>query len=619
MASIALKRPERNRDKTNAAVDHLRAEWRLWAVCAVVPICDSRWRDAALRLLNADAGDGWTIPYDRRRMRNWCVPIWGPVIDPRRDIPAGLAVAGLLVPEAVAYAAIAGLQPIHALIAAVTGLVVYAGFGRSRFAIVAPTSSSAAVLAAGLALIGAGDAATRVVMAGMVVAFVGIFFLLAGAFRLGSLASFVSRPVLMGFAFGLAVSIVIRQVPTLVGLPVEGSSPPLVLVSLLAGIARWSVPSLAIGGAALATLLVLRRLPSVPAAFSVLCAGIALSYAINLPAAHVAVIGPIDLTLAWPQWPDVALDKWLGIANVALPLALILFVESWGTMRTLALRHGDAITSNRELVVLGATNLVSGALGGMPAGAGFSASSANEAAGCQSRASGLVAALAVVVLVLAAGPLIARTPEPVLAAIVIAALAHALDPQALLRLWRIDRDQIVAIVAALGVIVLGVLNGMLFAVALSVLALIRRIATPQVAVLGQLGTSQNYVDLSRHPEARTNPGVLIVRPGEPMFFANADSIMAEIETRAAAGDVRIVVLSLEESADLDSTALDVLAESSIRLAAARRQLVVARMKDTVHDLMIRAGEPLATLAASGTRSVADAMAALSPPNTEPPR
>jgi MFS superfamily sulfate permease-like transporter len=198
-------------------------------------------------------------------------------------------------------------------------------------------------------------------------------------------------------------------------------------------------------------------------------------------------------------------------------------------------------------------------------------------------------------------------------------LAHALDPQALLRLWRIDRDQIVAIVAALGVIVLGVLNGMLFAVALSVLALIRRIATPQVAVLGQLGTSQNYVDLSRHPEARTNPGVLIVRPGEPMFFANADSIMAEIETRAAAGDVRIVVLSLEESADLDSTALDVLAESSIRLAAARRQLVVARMKDTVHDLMIRAGEPLATLAASGTRSVADAMAALSPPNTEPPR
>ncbi len=528
-------------------------------------------------------------------------------IDLRHDIPAGVAVAGLLVPEAVAYSAIAGLSPVHALIAAVIGLVVYGVMGRSRFAIVSPTSSSAAVLAAGLAMLATIDPAARALAAGLVVALVGLLFVAAGALKLGRLANFVSRPVLRGFAFGLAISIVLRQLPTIVGLPPEGSSPPLMFVALLGAIARWSLPSLAIGVIALAAILALRRWPAVPGAFVVLVAGIAASFMIDLSTAHVAVVGPVALTLEPPQWQVLDRHMWLAAANVALPLALILFVESWGTIRTLALRHGDAVDSNRELVALGAANMVSGAMGGMAVGAGFSASSANEAVGAQGRAAGLCAALALAMIVIFAAPLIARVPNPVLAAVVIAALAHALDPQAILRLWRIDRDQFVAIIAAVGVIVFGVLNGMLFAVALSVLALIRRIATPQIAVLGQLDETHNYVDIARHPDARTYPDILIVRPGEPLFFANADTVLATVERRAAQGNVRFVILSLEESSDLDSTALDVLSEAASRLGAADRTLILARMKDPVHDLLMRASGALATLAGRGTRSVADAV------------
>lgn len=525
----------------------------------------------------------------------------------RSDIPAGLAVAGLLIPEAIAYAAIAGLAPVHALVAAIIGMTVYAFAGQSRFAIVAPTSSSAAVLAAGLATMAPGDAATRAAMAMAVVGMAGLIFVLAGVLRLGMLATFVSRPVLRGFAFGLAVSIVIRQLPLIAGVSVDATNPLLRLAGLIGAAGRWNLADVTIGLAAIAGLFGLKRWASIPAAFFVLALGIAISFAIDLPGHGVALVGPVSLTLERPTLPHFSQGEWLRLGNIALPLALIVFVESWGTARTLALRHGDMIEPSRELRALGIANLLSGVSGGLPVGAGFSASSANEAAGSTSRVSGAMAAFALTALALLVGPLIARIPEPALAAVVIAALAHALDPRPILRLWRIDRDQIIASAAAIGVLLFGVLNGMLIAVALSVIALVRRLATPEIATLGQLGASHNYVDVARHPEARIEPGILIVRPGEPMFFANAERILSTVEQQAARSNAHFLVLSLEESGDLDSTALDALAESAARLAASGRTLTLARMKDPVHDLLIVAGGPLEALAKRGTRSVADAV------------
>ena len=537
----------------------------------------------------------------------------------RKDGIAGLAVAGLLIPEAIAYSTIAGLPPSHAIIAALVGLTVYSALGRSRFAIVAPTSSSAAVLAAGLATLAAPDPALRMVMAFAVVGIVGLLFLAAGALRLGYLASFVSRPVLRGFAFGLAISIVVRQLPTLTGIAADGGNPVIQLGALVVHMGVWNPASVTIGMSALALLLGLRRVPTIPGAFIVLAGGIGVSFVIDLPAHHVALVGPVAFSLVRPSLPVLTTAQWLALANTALPLALILFVEAWGTIRTLALRHGDSIEPNRELVALGAANLLSGSLGGLPVGAGFSASSASEAAGATSRATGAVAAIALAMLILMAGSLIARIPEPVLAAVVIAALAHALDPQPILRLWRIRRDAIVASVAAIGVLGFGVLDGMLFAVVLSVLALVRRIATPEIATLGQLGDSHNYVDVARHPEARCDPDILIVRPGEPMFFANAERILTALEMQAARAGVRHVVLSLEESSDLDSTALDALAESATRLAANARALMLARVKDPVRDLLVVASGPLTALASHSTRSVADAVNAIHTADKEPDR
>jgi MFS superfamily sulfate permease-like transporter len=523
----------------------------------------------------------------------------------RNDLPAGIAVAGLLVPEAIAYAAIAGLPAAHALIAAVVGLSVYAIFGRSRFAIVSPTSSSAAVLAAALGTLGVvGTERTEFAM--VLVASAGILFFLAGLVRLGFVASFVSRPVLRGFAFGLAVSIVIKQLPVIVEVSADGSNVIMLLLHLLATAATWHWVGVGLAATTLALLVVLRRVAWLPGGIVVLAAGIGLSYFINFPLHDVALVGPLKFDLVRPDIPRLDGAQALSVIGAAAPLAMILFVESWGTIRTLGLRHGEATTPDRELVALGAANLAAGLTGGIPVGAGFSASSAGETAGAASRTAGAVAAVGVAGLVLVGGNLIARVPEPILAAVVISALLHALNPQPIVRLWRLQRDQLVASIAVAAVLVLGVLNGMLVAVVLSVVALIQRLSRPAVALLGQLGDGGNYVDLARHPEASVVPGILIARPGEPLFFANVERIFADIENRADYG-TKVIVVSLEASSDLDSSAVDVLGESATRIAARSQRLVLAHVKDTVRDLLISAGGIVAPLGEHSARTVAEAV------------
>ena len=506
----------------------------------------------------------------------------------RNDLVAGLSVAGLMLPEAVAYAGIAGLPPQRAIYAGVAGCLFYALLGRSRFAIVAPTSSAAAILAATLAAM-PGGAAEKALDATILVGLTGLLFLLASALRLGGLTGFISRPVLRGFAFGLAITIAVRQLPLLVGAEAHAPDVFRLATALLAALPAWNPASVAIGLIALASLLLIRRYRFVPGAFLVLAAGIAASAAFGLGARGVALVGTIDLALGWPELPWIGLDALSRLAQFALPLVLILFAESWGTIRALALRHGDRVEANRELGALGLANLAAFAVQGMPVGAGFSAGSASEAAHAGSRATGIVAAVAVGLLILFAGGWIALLPEPVLAAVVIAALAHALDPAPLIRLWRLDRDQYVALGAAAGVLALGVLNGMLLAIALSLAALVQRMAFPHVARLGRRDGGHVFVDLARHPDAVSPPGIAIWRPAEPLFFANAERVLGEIARGTLADpEARAVVISLEESFDLDSTALDALSEGDAALRAAGRRVALARVHDRVRDLLVAA-------------------------------
>lgn len=523
------------------------------------------------------------------------------------NIMAGLSVTGLVLPESIAYSSIAGLPPLHALAAALAGLSVYAIAGRCRVAIVTPTSASAAVLAATLASLG-GASGERLALTLALVGCVGLLFVLAGLLRLGFIAAFVSRPVLRGFAFGLAVSIVLRQIFSVTGVRTTGSLLTGQFVEVLGAIARWNLAALAIAAVALSVMLALRRLRWVPAAFVLLIMTIAVSFFVDFGRIGVPTIGKIVLDFGWPALPRFSGSQWLSLGSASLPLALILFVEAWGTSRSLSLRHGDTLDPNRELVALGLANIAAASVGGQPVGAGFSASSANDAAGANSRLAGVVAAAALAALLLVALPLIARVPSAVLAAIVIAALTHALDPRPLTRLWRLGRDQWVTLVAAVGVLAFGPLNGMLLAVLLSILAIIRRLSEHKIDRLGQLDGGRDYVDLARHPEARVDRAILVVRPREPLFFGNAEAIMSAIE-RATSDMTRAVVLSLEQSYDLDSSAIDVLGESATRLKARGQRLILGRLKDPVRELLTEAGGILAALAIEGQRSVAEAVEA----------
>ena len=318
----------------------------------------------------------------------------------------------------------------------------------------------------------------------------------------------------------------------LLGVRVEGTDLYHLGRELIAAVPRWNMASLAIGSVALAALVALRRLPALPGALIVLGAGIAGS-ALFGPAGGVARVGTIDTALGWPGLPVFGWTEASRLAQYTLPLVLILFAESWGTIRALGLRHGEALEPNRELGALGVANFASALVQGMPVGAGFSAGAASESAGAASRMTAVIAALGLAALILFGGPLIALLPQPVLAAVVIAALTHALDPAPLVRLWRIGRDQYVALGATLAVIALGVLDGMLVAILLSIAVLVRRLATPRLTRLGRLGDSHDYVDIERHPDAIIPRGIAIWRPAAPLFFANADAILDEIVRRSA--------------------------------------------------------------------------------------
>jgi MFS superfamily sulfate permease-like transporter len=493
------------------------------------------------------------------------------MIMPRRaDLTAGLCVAGLMLPEAIAYSGIAGLPPQRAVFAAIAGSALYAIAGGSRFAVVSATSSSAAILAAVLGSLDV-DAKVKLALATIAVLTASLVFLGGAALRLGSLTGFISRPVLRGFAFGLAITIILHQIPVLAG-------------------HRLHVASIVTGLVALAALLAFRRMPAVPGAFLVMAAGIAASMLLDLPAHGVAVVGRIELAIEVPVLPNLSWDTLRQLTQLVLPLVLVLLAESWGTVRTLALRHGDRVEPNRELAAIGLANLGAALLQAMPVGAGFSAGSASEAAGAATRWTAALGAVGLAVLVFVAAPLVAHLPEPVLAAVVIAALSHALDPAPLLRLWRLRRDAFVALAAAAGVLALGVVNGMLLAIALSVLSLLRRMATPQIMRLGYLPGSRDFVDVARHPDAVLPAHVAVWRPAEPLFFANAEQVLGQIADRQLAEpSVRILVLSLEETFDLDSTGLDVLLEFDTLLKSRGVTLLLARVRDGIRDLLSAAG------------------------------
>ncbi|MBU6258596.1 MAG: SulP family inorganic anion transporter [Burkholderiales bacterium] len=512
-----------------------------------------------------------------------------------RDLGAGLCVAGLLIPEAVAYAGLAKLPPSHGLTAALVGLAIYAVFGRSRYAIVSPTSSTAALAAAAAlsmpGIVGVADPrAYAQAMQALVLCAGAILFALSWA-RQGQLSAFVSRPVLRGFSFGLAITIVIKQLPDALGIELPktlAGDPGHVLAYVVAQAPHWQLPTVAVTLAAAALMALIRRWPQWPASMLVMVAAIAAARGFDLQALGVRAVGTLPLPSLAIALPQLSLADWFRVGELAVGVVVLVFAESWGCMRTLALQHGETLDANRELWVLGACNVGAGLLQGMPVGAGFSGGSANAAAGAQTRWAGAAALLVMALALAFALPELALLPRPVLAVAVISALWHALSPRPLLATWRMGRDRTLIVAAVAAVLVLGVLDGMLTAIALSLVDALRKFSQPLLHELGELGATRNYVDVEGHTDVHAKPGLLVLRPEEPLFFASAERVVAEVVQRAAARDgLRGVVLSLEESADLDSTAVECLLELDQRLQARGQHLVLARTKDPVRELLGR--------------------------------
>jgi len=524
------------------------------------------------------------------------------------DLIAGLSIAGLLIPEAVAYAGIAHLPPQAGVIALFVGLATYGLLGRSRFAVVSATSSSAAVLAAGtLAL--SGDSVSRAAVAGTLVLLAGACFLVAGVARLGGLSHLIARPVLRGYTFGLACVIAIKQLPHLLGVAdVHGDFLPALLAQLARVLPQANLAALGAGLIALALLFACERFRRLPGSLVAIACGVVAS---GWLAAHgVALVGAIgpSVPLGWPAWPDSG--QWLPSIELAAALLLILYAESYSAIRGFALKHGDTTQPNRDLLVLGVANVISGALHGMPVGAGYSGTSANEAAGAQSRWAGVIAAMCVLLLVLLALRWIERIPQPVLAAIVIHAVSKSLRVSVFAPYLRWHRDRLVLAAAIVAVLSLGILNGLLCAIAFSVVMLLRQLATPRLSVLGRLASGHDFVDMRQHPEAVPVPGMLVVRPEEPLFFANAEAMLAQARHRVdTQAGLHRVVLSLEESPDLDGTSLESIGDFATWLAARGIELRVARLKDDARDALSRLALPQLPPQALEDWSVEDAVLA----------
>ncbi len=500
------------------------------------------------------------------------------------DLIAGVSMAGLLLPEAVAYSGIAGLPPQAGVLALFAGLLVYGLIGRSRFAMVSATSSSAAVLGAATLSLAGHDAVLRAALAAGLVLATGLAFLAAGAMRLGTICSFISKPVLRGFSFGLALVIIVKQLSKLTGTHPTADAAPAVAWQLLAQWPQWNWSAVALGAASLVALNLLARLPKLPGALLVIAAGIAAAQGLGLAAHGVAAVGRIDLALTMPSLPVLSQGQWVSISELSLALVLLVFAESYGAIRTMANKHGDTVDPNRDLWALGATNLLSGLLHGLPVGAGFSATAANEAAGSTSSKSAWIAGLVVLVLVALCLPWIELTPEPVLAAVVIHAVSHTLTLTAFRPYFAWRRDRFVVVAAAIAVVLLGVLNGLLAGIAISVAMTLRGLSEPRMSELGRRSDGHDYLGL-QHADVVPVAGVLILRPEAPLFFANVERMLAEMRTRIAAAAPRAFVLSLEETPDLDGTTIEALTAFTAEQCAAGRATVLARLKDPVLALL----------------------------------
>lgn len=518
------------------------------------------------------------------------------------DVIAGLTVCAILVPEGLAYAELAGVPPEYAFYAAPVALLAYAALGSSRQLVVAVSSAIAIMSAATIGEIAVEGSAEFVALTAALAILAGLVSIAAGLLKLGRIAQFFSESVLLGFVFGLALLISIKQIPKLLGIEAHGESAVELLRDIVLQLPQTDLLTLAVGAGGIAGMLLLEhRLPRVPAALVVLLASIAVSVAVGLEAAGVHVVGDLPAGLSAPSLPGVGLEALPLLLVGAVGITLVAFAEAIGPANEFARAHGGRIDPNRELVAIGAANTSAGLFSGFPIGSSLSKSAANDRAGARTPMSLVTAAAATALVALFLTPLFRPLPEATLGAIVIVAVMGMMKVGKMRRLWDLRRaDFWLAMIALLGVLVVPTLQALGIAVVASLGVLIWRASEPRLTFLGRASGGLEPLDLRTAPEAAV-PGLVIVRPDEMLFFANAasirDGILQEIaETQPACS---VVLLDLSLTPEVDVPVIDVLEGLHGRLADQGVELWLSHLRPGARSTLERAG----TLAVIGSERV----------------
>ncbi|HSG86359.1 MAG TPA: sulfate permease [Candidatus Limnocylindrales bacterium] len=518
-------------------------------------------------------------------------PRWLP-----RDIGAGLVLTAILVPAGMGYAEASGLPAITGLYATIVPLLVYALMGPSRILVLGPDSSLVALVAAAVLPLSAADPEQAVAVAGLLALLTGGVIAVLGIARLGFVTELLSDPVRNGYLTGIAVTVVVSQLPKLFGFSVDGVGFIGDLIAFAGGLADGlTVPAaLGLGIVSLVVIYALKlvRFPIPGILIAVVGATLASGVLGLEESAGISVVGVLPSGLPGFSVPPIELDLVIELLPAAIGIAVVAAADTSVLSRTFAARHGEDVDPDQELIGLGAANAAAGFFSGFPVSSSSSRTPVAESAGARTQLTGVVGALAVTGLIVVAPGLLAPLPSATLAAVVIVAATSLVDLPALVRLYQVRRSEfLLAALSFGGVVFLGVIPGIFLAVAMSIIVFVRRSWQPHDAVLGRAKGVKGYHDLHYYPSARQIPGLLIYRFDAPLFFANADVFGDRILARIRASDVpvRWVVVAAEPITDVDTTAatkLDLLLDD---LEQRGIVLAFAGLKDFVKDRLRTTG------------------------------
>jgi high affinity sulfate transporter 1 len=511
-----------------------------------------------------------------------------------KDLVAGLVLTALLVPQGMAYAELAGLPPITGLYTSILCLVGYAVFGPSRILVLGPDSSLGPMIAATIIpIVGAnGDPQRAIAIASMLALLVGVMTVLAGIGKLGFVADLLSKPTQIGYMNGLALTILVSQLPKLFGFSVDADG----LIPETAGFAEGLTngeavaAALAVGLLGLVLIAVLQRLvPKLPAVLVAVVVSILAANAFSLADRGVSLVGPLPQGFPPFTLPSVSMSEVALLVAGAIGIAVVSLTDTISTSSAFAARTGQEVDGDREMIGIGAANIAAGFFQGFPVSTSGSRTAVAEQAGAKTQITGLVGALAITLMLLVVPGLLRNLPQPTLAAVVITASLSLADIPGTVRLWRQRRTEFTLSMAAFaGVALLGVLPGIAIAVALSIGNVFRRSWWPYQTVLGRAAGVPGYHDLRSYPDAEQLPGCVLFRFDAPVFFANARTFRDQVRRLARSEPTpRWIVVAAEPITDVDTTAADMLEDLDEALNAQGISLVLAELKDPVRQKIER--------------------------------